>query len=176
MRELREQDPNADRWLLVPEAAPLLFAAGLAANEKAFQLSVVRLQFALEEACLGAANPGQVLICHRGALDPLAYWLLAGWEEKAFFDDMGLGRRELLDRYQGVIHVRTAALGAERSYRRWPDAHRPETIEKAALIDDLCIRAWCGHPQRVVVDNAQRDWAGKSDFLHATLSRMAESR
>ncbi|MDQ3813065.1 MAG: DUF4329 domain-containing protein [Armatimonadota bacterium] len=30
MRELREADPHARHWLLVPEAAPLLFQAGLA--------------------------------------------------------------------------------------------------------------------------------------------------
>ena len=58
MRELREEDLNADHWLLVPEAAPLLFAAGLKANEKVFHRSVVRLQIALEETCATAAKPG----------------------------------------------------------------------------------------------------------------------
>jgi Flp pilus assembly CpaF family ATPase len=43
MRELRAEDPYARRWLLVPEAAPLLFQAGLDAREKSFQRAVVHL-------------------------------------------------------------------------------------------------------------------------------------
>jgi hypothetical protein len=36
MAELRAADPFAARWLLVPEAAPLLFQAGLDASEQRF--------------------------------------------------------------------------------------------------------------------------------------------
>ena len=64
MRELRSEDPYTKRWLLVPEAAPLLFRASLNAREKGFQRAVVRLQMTLEEVCTEAAPPSQVLICH----------------------------------------------------------------------------------------------------------------
>jgi primosomal protein N' (replication factor Y) len=43
MRELRAEDPSARRWLLVPEAAPLLFGAGLNTRQESFQRAVVRL-------------------------------------------------------------------------------------------------------------------------------------
>lgn len=46
MRELCAEAPDAWRWLLVPEAAPLLFRAGLDGREKRFQRAVVRLQIA----------------------------------------------------------------------------------------------------------------------------------
>jgi len=59
MRELRAKDRHARRWLLVPEAAPLLFQAGLDGREKRFQRVVVRLQMALEEVCAEAAAPGR---------------------------------------------------------------------------------------------------------------------
>lgn len=175
MRELREQDPDAVRWLMVPEAAPLLFSAGLRARERAFQRAVVTLQIGLEEACSAAAKPTQMLLCHRGVLDPLAYWLAAGWLEREFFDEVGFGRAELIGRYSGVIHIRTAALGAEQHYRRWPDAHRPETIEQSATIDNLCIKAWCVHPRHTIIGNNYLGWNQKSGALHDALEHLVPS-
>jgi hypothetical protein len=55
MRELRTEGPNSQRWLMVPGAVPLLFQAGLTAREMSFQVAVVRLQIALEEACAEGA-------------------------------------------------------------------------------------------------------------------------
>ena len=78
MRELHAEDPYARRWLLVPEAAPMMFQVGLDARQKSFQRAVVGLQMALEEVCSEAARPDQILVCHRGTLDPLAYWLRNG--------------------------------------------------------------------------------------------------
>lgn len=59
--------------MLVPEAAPPLFQAGLDSRQQSFQRAVARLQIALEETCEEAAEPQQVLLCHRGTLDALAY-------------------------------------------------------------------------------------------------------
>jgi predicted ATPase len=90
MRELRAEDPECRKWVLVPESAPVLFQAGLSAREKSFQAAVVRVQIALEDACALAAPAGSVLVCHRGTLDPLAYWLRNGWEEVDFFALTGM--------------------------------------------------------------------------------------
>jgi hypothetical protein len=147
MRELRAADPRAERWLLVPEAAPLLFQAGLDARDKRFQHAVVRLQIGLEDACADAARPGQTLICHRGTLDPLAYWLRNGWDEAEFFAFVGMTREELYRRYTAVLQLQTAAIGAEAHNLRWPDAHRPESPARAAATDRLCARAWGAHPR-----------------------------
>jgi hypothetical protein len=54
---MRSEDPRARRWILIPEAAPLLFQAGLDASEKSFQLAVVRLQMAMEDSCAEASSP-----------------------------------------------------------------------------------------------------------------------
>ena len=169
MAELRAADPRAQRWLLVPEAAPLLFRAGLDAREQRFQAAVVRLQLALETACAQAARPGQVLLCHRGALDALAYWRRNGWPEADFFALTGTPREEYLRRYQGVIHLQTAAIGAEAHYRRVPQAHRPETPAQAAQIDALCAAAWQAHPGYVLIANDGRDWPAKARAGHDLL-------
>jgi hypothetical protein len=169
MGELRAADPCAERWLLVPEAAPLLFQAGLDAREQRFQVAVVRLQVALETACAQAARPDQVLVCHRGALDALAYWRRNGWPEPDFFALTATRREDYLRRYQGVIHLQTAAIGAEAHYRRVPQAHRPETPAQAAEIDALCAAAWQAHPGYVLIANDRRDWPAKARAAHDLL-------
>lgn len=162
MNELRAEDPRAERWLLVPEAAPLLFQAGLSARNKNFQRAVVCLQTALEESCAEATLPGQVLICHRGTLDALAYWLRNGWVEEEFFTVTNTTRNEHFQRYAGVIHLQTTAIDANAYYRRWPDAHRPESPTQAAETDQFCARAWSEHPNYIFIDNNNRDWLSKS--------------
>jgi len=169
MNELRAEDPYAERWLFVPEAAPLLFRSGLNGREKSFQRTVVNLQIAMEEICAEAAKPGQVLLCHRGTLDPLAYWLRNEWNEQEFFAFIGMRREEHFQRYDGVIHLQTAAIGAEAFYKRWPDAHRPETLEQAAETDRLCTHAWAGHPRYTLIGNTFCDWHDKAQAAHELL-------
>lgn len=152
----------------MPEAAPLLFQAGLDGREWRFQRAVVRLQMALEDICAKAAAP-QILLCHRGSLDPLAYWLRNGWSERDFFAYTDTTRDEHFRRYFGVLHLQTAALGAEAHYLRWPDAHRPETPEQAAKTDYLCALAWRDHPRYVLIENAGRDWLDKSRTIREWL-------
>lgn len=137
MEELRARDPYRERWILGPEAAPLLFRAGLDGRHKTFQRAVVTVQITLETVCAEAACPGQVLLCHRGTLDPLAYWLRNGWERDEFFDltEMTPEAPPPLRHHDPPAKRR---LGAAAQYRRWPDAHRPESPEQAAEIAYLC--------------------------------------
>ena len=171
MGELRAEDPHAQRWIMVPEAAPLLFQAGLDGRRKEFQKAVVRLQIAQEDACAEAARPGQVLLCHRGTLDPLAYWLRNGRDETEFFALIKRSCADQLQHYAGVIRLQTAAIGAEAFYRRWPDAHRLETVAQAAEIDRLCGRVWSKHRHYVVIENDGRDWRNKSLAAQTVLAQ-----
>jgi hypothetical protein len=175
MRELRAEDPGAERWLMIPEAAPCLFRIGFDAHDKRFQRAVVRLQTGLEEACAVAAGPGQIHMCHRGTLDTLAYWLHRGWEKDEFFDSTRMSLDDHLDRYVGVMHLQTAAVGAKRHYFRWPDAHRPETLEQAQEIDHLCGKAWGGHPRYVLIENAGMEWEDKARLARDVLARWVHA-
>lgn len=174
MRELRAEDPQCQKWVLVPEAAPLMFQAGLSAREPAFQAAVVRVQLALEDACTLGAKSGAVLVCHRGALDPLAYWLAAGRKEEDFFSCVGFGRAELLERYAAVVHLQSTAIGAMQFYRRWPDAHRPETAVQSVEIDHLCLRAWQGHRRHAVIENREGGWPRKAQRVRQLLETWPE--
>ncbi len=171
MRELRAEDPRAERWLMVPEAAPFLFQTVLDGRDKRFQRAVVRLQVGIEDACTEAAHPGQVLLCHRGTLDPLAYWLYHGWDEREFFEVTETNCVDHWNRYDGVVHLQTAAIRAERYYLRWPDAHRPESKEQAREIDVLCGKAWSGHPCYVLITNDDRGWEDKARTARDVLER-----
>jgi hypothetical protein len=107
-------------------------------------------------------SPTRLILCHRGSLDPLAYWLDRGWLEEDFFAFTGTRLEEHYRRYAAVIHMVTTADGAKPHYARWPEAHRSEGIEDAVRLDRLLHRIWSGHPRYHRLDNAGRDWAAKS--------------
>jgi hypothetical protein len=69
----------------------------------------------------------------------------------------------------------TSAIGAEHRYRRWPDAHRPETEAQAAETDLLCARAWKAHPDYVQIDNDSRGWPTKARVAHDILERWVST-
>lgn len=106
----------------------------------------------------------------------MTYWLRNGWDESEFFAYTATTRDGHFRRYFGVLHLQTAAIGAEAHYHRWPDAHRPETLAQAAETDRLCSHAWSGHPRYVLIDNAGRNWPAKMqaacDLLTCWLAQM----
>ena len=174
MAELRAEDPQAERWLLVPEAARLLLSAGLVQGSKHFQREVVRLQIALEGGVARGGDrtedgPGRTLICDRGTLDSLAYWRLGGWDDQEFVDLTRMDLEAHRARYDGVIHLQTSAIDAEGHYAHGAEAGRKESLRQATEIDRLCGQAWAGHPRYVLVENAGRDWAAKLQAAHDVL-------
>jgi hypothetical protein len=159
------RDPDwRGRFLALPEAIHSAGRVGISPREPLFQRLMVETQRALEAALARTLEPDdpRFLLCHRGTLDPLAFWLDRGWDEAAFFAYTRTSRAEHHDRYRAVIHLVTAADGAPAFYRRWPDAHRPETIAEAVRLDWLLERAWGGHPCYHRLDNEGRDWVAKS--------------
>jgi CYTH domain-containing protein/predicted ATPase len=156
------------RVYLVPESATLLLTGGVsvagASPEQilAFEAALLRAQMALEEAFLQvAASTGapSVLICDRGAMDVSAYLPPDLWQ--ALLDEHGWTVVELRDRrYDAVVHLVTAAEGAEAFYTTANNAARTETPEKARELDARLRHAWVGHPHLRVVDNST-DFAGK---------------
>ena len=82
------------------------------------------------------------ILCDRGSLDPLAYWLARGWEQERVLPIHRYHPGKHYRRYTAVIHLVTTADGAEETYRYWPAAHRSETPEQAVRIDRLLRRRW----------------------------------
>lgn len=67
-----------------------------------------------------------------------------GWTETAIRDQ----------RYDCVIHMVTAAIGAEQHYNFESNNIRTEQADQARMIDRKLMSAWMGHPSYILIDNA----------------------
>ena len=90
-----------------------------------------------------------VVLCDRGVLDSKAYISPEGWQ--ALMDENGFNMVNIRDkRYDGIIHMVTAAEGAEKYYTLDNNTARYETDLSIAIDIDRKIRnAWVGHPALV---------------------------
>ena len=173
VEELLRDPVWRSRVVALPEAISLTRGLGVSPAEPRFQRLMVALQMALEDALHRALGDGppRLVLCHRGSLDPLAYWLARGWAEEEFFVYTATTRQEHYARYDAIIHLVTAAEGALHAYRRYPEAHRGETPQEAVHLDGLLRRVWGGHPRDVLIDNAGRDWPAKSAAARQALEQ-----
>jgi predicted ATPase len=154
---------------VVPEAATLLITGGglYSTNMTTeqlvrFQGSLIKVQMALEDAFVKIAKSTQkpsVIICDRGVMDGSAYIKREVFE--MLLDDYGWSTVHLRDkRYDAVIHMVTAAIGAQPFYSLANNVARTETIEQAQEVDFKLINAWVGHKQLRIIDNST-DFKGK---------------
>jgi len=78
-------------------------------------------------------------------MDASAYMDAPSWQ--ALLDENGWNQVHLRDgRYDCVIHLQTAADGAEHFYNSKTNATRLETPEQARFLDRRCKEVWVGHP------------------------------
>jgi hypothetical protein len=176
VRALAKDPAWRGHFLALPEAISVVGPMGIPPCEQLFQRLMVWMQRGMEEAAARALGPQDrcPILCHRGSLDPLAYWLQRGWPEEQFYSYTDTSREEHYRRYVGVIHLVTAADGAPSEYHHWPEADRGETPEEAILIDQLLEQVWCGHPRYVRIDNAARDWPAKLVVAKEVLAGMIQ--
>ena len=85
-----------------------------------------------------------LIVCDRGALDAEAY--LTSEQIQEFHDQVALGSLQMMEDYDAVFHLVTAAKGAVEYYTTENNESRKETPEQAAELDDKTIAAWTGHP------------------------------
>lgn len=120
---------------------------------------------AYEQACNHLAENDQtVIVVHdRGIPDC-----------KAFMDDedylsvlksLGLNETNVLDFYDGVFNLVTAADGAAHAYTLENNAARSETPEQAIARDRDCIKAWTGHSHLRIITNTNKNFDEKIDCL-----------
>jgi thymidylate kinase len=104
-----------------------------------------------------------VVLCDRGAMDPSAYMKKEEWQ--ALLDEHGWNCVNLRDkRYDGVIHMVTAADGADQHYTLENNKARYETTVELARAQDQKLRdAWVGHPSFVIINN--KDCKGFDDKI-----------
>ena len=144
----------------IPEVPTIFLQAGmdyLTKNQNWFyegEKSTLEVQLALEDDFTPMAKTIDgpvVIICDRGALDISAYLPAEMWEKITGL--CNVTTQQLRDRYDAVLHLVSAADGAEQYYNTTSNEVRTEGIERARLLDRKVIQAWTGHPHLRVINN-----------------------
>jgi hypothetical protein len=106
-----------------------------------------------------ASNEPTVIISDRGLMDTKAYM-----DDEMFLsvcEQVGYSEVEMRDgRYDAVVHMMTAAHGAEPFYNLGNNKARRESIEEARHQDERTVNAWLAHPKYTIIDNTT-DFATK---------------
>ncbi|MDE2188665.1 MAG: AAA family ATPase [Patescibacteria group bacterium] len=154
--------------LISPETATKLIGAGMSPGElpwAEFQEEILCDTLSQEQTILSIATRYRdhgrkvIVLCDRGAMDGEAY--VGEQEFSTLIDHLGLTYSELCDeRYHAVIHLRTAALGAEEFYTLDNNTARKETAEEARALDEKTLAAWTRHKRPRIIDNST-DFEGK---------------
>jgi CYTH domain-containing protein/thymidylate kinase len=116
------------------------------------QYAVDRENFYHQRLLELAEGKHTVLICDRGALDSRAY--VSAQEFQEILRLLGVTAHQLRDRYKAIIHLVTAAIGAEDFYTLENNSARTETVEMAKALDVKTLAAWNGHDHLMVIDNS----------------------
>lgn len=115
-----------------------------------FQINLMKTQIELEDVFAEIAsdfNPNDpvVILCDRGVMDGAAYSSGPMWQ--ALLDETGCSNSQLRDkRYDLVLHLVTAADGAEEFYTKANNEARFEDVKEAVKSDKRTQLAWVGHP------------------------------
>lgn len=164
---------------VVPEAATILFTGGATFQGLTpeqvinFQAALLRTQIALEDnffRIAQASSKPSVLLCDRGVMDGRAYMTSDAWNR--MLADNTWDPVQLRDeRYDTVIHMVTAADGAESFYQLENNAARSESVTEARDVDRRTQEAWVGHPHLHIIDNST-GFREKIDRVFSTIGDL----
>lgn len=94
-----------------------------------------------------------LIICDRGTMDASAFVTKEMWNR--IIKAHGWNTVDMRDnRYNHIIHLVSAANGAEAFYNTEDNSCRTESIELARERDKMAAHAWIGHPYMDVIDNS----------------------
>lgn len=119
-----------------------------------FEVALTQLQLSIEDQFTRVAqSTGRptIVVLDRGILDPKAYMGPDTWQ--AVLEYSGWSDEQLLERYDMVLHLVTAADGAEEFYTTANNAARTESPEQARALDKKMIGVWGEHARHTVVPN-----------------------
>ena len=149
----------------IPEVPTMFTQAGmnyLTDNPDFFyegEKATLEIQLALEDKfqkMAQACKAPAVIVCDRGTMDISAYMKPETWKE--ITKAVGTSTPQLRGRYDAVLHLVSAADGAEQFYTTSNNASRNESADEeglriARMLDKKVIEAWTGHPHLRVINN-----------------------
>ena len=145
---------------IIPEVPTLFSQAGmdyLTDNHAFFyegEKATLEMQLALEDKFTRIAETittPTIIVCDRGTMDISAYMKPEMWDE--ITAGVGTCSEKLRARYDAVLHLVSAADGAEQFYTTANNAERTEGLELAREVDKKVIQAWSEHPHIRVINN-----------------------
>ena len=150
----------------IPEVPTLFTQAGmnyLTKNRGFFyegEKATLEIQMALEDKFMRMAEECTeqpcLIVCDRGTMDISAYMAKDTWAD--ITRAVGTSTPQLRQRYDAVLHLVSAADGAEQFYTTANNAQRNEPMTEEGLriarsLDKKVIHAWTGHPHLRVINN-----------------------
>ena len=170
----------------IPEVPTMFTQAGMdyltknAAFFREGEKATLEIQLALEDKFMRMAETCTepvVIVCDRGAMDISAYMAPEMWEE--ITTAVGVTTQHLRDeRYDAVLHLVSAADGAEQFYTTSNNAQRLEKADEkglqiARMLDKKVIEAWTGHSHLRVINNHE-DFDKKLNRVLKEISSVLE--
>ena len=165
---------------IIPELPTLFLQAGmdyLTDNKDLFyegEKATLEMQIALEDKFLQMAKSVKqpvLIVCDRGTMDISAYMNPVLWNQ--IISDAKMNNEMLRSRYDAVLHLVSAADGAEQFYTIATNNKRTEGIELARILDKKVIQAWSEHPHLRVINNHE-DFETKLERVLQEISDVLE--
>ena len=149
----------------IPEVPTIYSLAGwnyLTPNRQLYfegERAILETQLALEDHFMRLASvcaKPVLIVCDRGAMDISAYIAPEEWD--SICGEAGTNSNVLRERYDAVLHLVSAADGAEQYYTTATNSTRYEKADEEGLriareLDKKVIKAWTGHPHLRVINN-----------------------
>lgn len=140
---------------------------------------ILEMQLALEEKITRLAETCTepcVIVCDRGTMDISAYISPEMWQELTAACGTTTEELRSLEHYDAVLHLVSAADGAEQFYTVANNAARYEQADEAGLqlardLDKKVIKAWTGHPHLRVINNSE-DFDSKMNRVLKEISNV----
>ena len=165
---------------IIPELPTLFLQAGmdyLTNNKDLFyegEKATLEMQIALEDKFQHMSRTIKqpvLIVCDRGAMDISAYMKPSLWNQ--IISDVNTNNEKLRSRYDAVLHLVSAADGAEQFYTTATNKKRTEGIELARVLDKKVINAWSEHPHLRVINNHE-DFETKLERVLQEISDVLE--
>jgi hypothetical protein len=116
-----------------------------------------------------------IILTDRGVLDNFAY--CTPKVKQNVYDQTGWDENFVcINRYDMVIHLVTAAQGAEEYYTLENNEARTETAEVARFLDKKTHEEWMLHPKLTVIDNSVKGFQNKLNRVVNAVSSLVNKK
>lgn len=137
-----------------------------------FQRYVLEMQLSKEKLFEKIAEntpQNTIILCDRGIMDNRAY--INNKQFRQLLKEFELNEMEIMSSYELVLHLVTAADGAEEYYTKANNTARTETPEQARALDKKTLNSWIGHENlSIITNNGNFD-----DKLHSVIRAIYET-